>query len=54
MQILSSAYWVCQDLVNMRLCRDKVSQVIANGDDVGNINRILAGEEVGTLFKAQI
>ncbi len=31
-----------------------VDMVIANGDDVGNINRILAGEEVGTLFKAQI
>ena len=30
-----------------------VDMVIANGDDVRNINRILAGEEVGTLFKAQ-
>jgi glutamate 5-kinase len=24
--------------------------VIANGDDPYNINRVLAGEEVGTLF----
>ena len=31
-----------------------VDMVIANGDDVRNINRILAGEEVGTLFRAQI
>ena len=31
-----------------------VDMVIANGDDVRNINRSLAGEEVGTLFRAQI
>lgn len=29
-----------------------VDMVIANGDDVGNVTRILNGEEVGTLFKA--
>lgn len=28
-----------------------VDMVIANGDDVRNINRILAGEEIGTLFR---
>lgn len=27
-----------------------VDMVIANGDDVGNINKILKGEEIGTLF----
>ena len=26
--------------------------VIANGDDVSNIGRILRGEDIGTLFKA--
>ncbi len=29
-----------------------VDMVIANGDDVVNISRILEGKEVGTLFKA--
>lgn len=29
-----------------------VDMVIANGDDIHNITRILQGEEVGTLFKA--
>lgn len=29
-----------------------VDMVIANGEDVGNVTRILNGEEVGTLFKA--
>lgn len=29
-----------------------VDMVIANGNRIGNINRILEGEEVGTLFKA--
>ena len=29
-----------------------VDMVIANGDDVVNISRILDGKEVGTLFKA--
>lgn len=29
-----------------------VDMVIANGDDVGNINKILNGEEIGTWFKA--
>lgn len=29
-----------------------VDMVIANGDNVRNINRILAGEEIGTLFSA--
>ena len=33
-------------------CEAGVDMVIANGDDVRNINRILNGEEVGTLFKA--
>lgn len=33
-------------------CSAGVDMVIANGDDVRNINRILNGEEVGTLFKA--
>lgn len=33
-------------------CSAGVDMVIANGDDVTNINRILNGEEVGTLFKA--
>lgn len=33
-------------------CSAGVDMVIANGDDVRNINRILAGEEIGTLFKA--
>lgn len=30
-----------------------VDMVIANGDDVQNINRILQGEEIGTLFRAK-
>ena len=29
-----------------------VDMVIANGDDVVNISRILEGREIGTLFKA--
>ena len=29
-----------------------VDMVIANGDDVHNINKIVNGEEIGTLFKA--
>ena len=29
-----------------------VDMVIANGDDVHNINKIMNGEEIGTLFKA--
>lgn len=29
-----------------------VDMVIANGDDVHNVNRIVNGEEIGTLFKA--
>lgn len=29
-----------------------VDMVIANGNRIGNINRILEGEEIGTLFKA--
>ena len=29
-----------------------VDMVIANGDDVVNISRILEGKEIGTLFKA--
>lgn len=29
-----------------------VDMVIANGNDVVNINRILEGKEIGTLFKA--
>lgn len=29
-----------------------VDMVIANGDDVHNINKIINGEEIGTLFKA--
>ena len=29
-----------------------VDMVIASGDDVANINKILNGEEIGTLFKA--
>lgn len=29
-----------------------VDMVIANGDDVGNISRILDGKEIGTLFKS--
>ncbi len=29
-----------------------VDMVIANGDDVHNINKIVSGEEIGTLFKA--
>lgn len=33
-------------------CEAGVDMVIANGDDVRNINRILNGEKVGTLFKA--
>lgn len=33
-------------------CGAGVDMVIANGDDVRNINRILNGEETGTLFKA--
>lgn len=33
-------------------CGAGVDMVIANGDDVRNINRILNGEEVGTLFKS--
>lgn len=33
-------------------CEAGVDMVIANGDDVRNINRILNGEEIGTLFKA--
>lgn len=33
-------------------CNAEVDMVIANGDDVRNINRILNGEEIGTLFKA--
>ena len=33
-------------------CNAGVDMVIANGDDVRNINRILNGEEIGTLFKA--
>lgn len=33
-------------------CEAGADMVIANGDDVRNINRILNGEEVGTLFKA--
>ena len=33
-------------------CEAGVDMVIANGNDVRNINRILNGEEVGTLFKA--
>lgn len=30
-----------------------VDMIIANGDDVRNINRILRGEEIGTLFQAK-
>lgn len=33
-------------------CSAGVDMVIANGDDIGNISRILKGETVGTLFKA--
>lgn len=33
-------------------CSAGVDMVIANGEDVNNINRILQGEPVGTLFKA--
>lgn len=33
-------------------CDAGVDMVIANGDDVANIIRILNGEEIGTLFKA--
>lgn len=33
-------------------CGAGVDMVIANGDDVRNINRVLNGEEIGTLFKA--
>lgn len=33
-------------------CAAGVDMVIANGDDVANIIRILNGEEIGTLFKA--
>ena len=33
-------------------CGAGVDMVIANGNDVRNINRILNGEETGTLFKA--
>ena len=29
-----------------------VDMVIANGDDVHNVNKIVSGEEIGTLFKA--
>ena len=29
-----------------------VDMIIANGDDLVNISRILEGKEVGTLFKA--
>ncbi len=29
-----------------------VDMVIANGDDVHNVNKIINGEEIGTLFKA--
>ena len=38
-------------LAAARICHDHgIPMVIANGDDPDNITRILAGEDVGTLF----